>query len=520
MPKKSNILEAVPMPAPVSRETSEPVSAPTLRLVRVDAIESNPWQPRKTFDPGEMESLAESIREKGLLQPPVVREEPTWEPGKMYQLIAGERRVRASKLAGIEEIQVLVRVATDQQMAELAIVENRDRADVNPIEEANAYARLVREFGVKVADVAEAAGKGRSVVSNSLRLLSLPESVQALVARGALSVTHARALAKWAAFPGFVAWYAPIIVQKRVPSKGVEAGFVYSAPEYEARQRAQADGIYASASFDHRNDSGVASWVQQYPDAFVPMVWERREGSGDWADAGYICLDVDLMARLKAEVDAAKRAKAVEEGIKAGRSPAVAAAYADSKAEADKLARRQVLAENKAQREKICRRAAACLSVLDKARSGEADSGREEGAVFLLAALDVFKGSGDEIQTIFDRRSVSLQAKSIFKGTVKESLPALLKACHGKRTSVDPVEVLLCAVESLLLHQLARASRDASNWTPEARGLLAALGIDEAQFEPVDRKALEAGGQGRTLACERDVSEPGDLAEMADEGDD
>jgi ParB family chromosome partitioning protein len=153
-------------------------------------IEANPYQPRTDFAPEALAELAESIRTQGVVQPITVRE---IEPGK-YQIIAGERRTRASRLAGLETIPAYVRRANDEQMLEMAIVENVQREDLNPIETALAYKRLMDECSLTIEAVGDRVGKKRATVNNYLRLLKLPPEIQASVRDGSLSMGHARAL--------------------------------------------------------------------------------------------------------------------------------------------------------------------------------------------------------------------------------------------------------------------------------------------------------------------------------------
>lgn len=163
-----------------------------VREIPVELIHRNPDQPRRHFDPAEIAELAESIRDKGVLQPILVRPSPV-KPGE-YEIVAGERRWRASQQAGLIAIPALVRALDDDRAYEIAIVENVQRTDLNPLEEAQAYAVLVNRFGHTQDQIAQAVGKSRSHVANTMRLAQLPESVQALVMEGKLTAGHARAL--------------------------------------------------------------------------------------------------------------------------------------------------------------------------------------------------------------------------------------------------------------------------------------------------------------------------------------
>ena len=152
-------------------------------------LEINPFQPRKHFDTEALEELAATIREHGVLTPVVVRRVPGG-----FQIIAGERRIRAARLAGLTHIPTIIKDATDSQALQMALVENLQREDLNPLEAAEAYQRLVDEFGLTQEEVAGRLGRNRSSVTNSLRLLRLPKRIQEDVAAGTLSEGHARAL--------------------------------------------------------------------------------------------------------------------------------------------------------------------------------------------------------------------------------------------------------------------------------------------------------------------------------------
>lgn len=458
-----------------------------IQNVGLDHIDANPWQPRKTFPEREMQDLADSIKEHGVLQFPVVRPAP--DTLDRFQLVAGERRVRAAGMAGLKQIKVIVRHATNRQMAELAIVENRDRADVNAIEQAEAYACLIREFNVSVADVSKSAGKSRPVVSNALRLLDLPSEVQAMIATRDLSETHGRALARWNDFPRFVEFYAREIVRNRVPTKAVEKGFAYSAPGYEECAAAIQGGVYAETEW--REQDAVAGWAAAHPEAFVAKVWEKRGQSEDaeagfgWGTQGYICLDIDLLARLRAERDATRVAELAEES---GRPVAEVASQQEAQREREKAERRKVLADNKKQRDLLARRSSAILEVMMKAGAGEKT---EEAAVILLCALKVGGGQAEDIQTALDRRGLSLHAKSIFSGTDDEVLPRLMR--EVQRVGIEPFAILFCALEVSMLREIEAEAKHAGNWTPRSRTLLGALKVDETKFEPVSQRALQPG---------------------------
>ena len=161
-------------------------------LVPVETIHPNPDQPRRHFDADDLNDLAGSIRSKGIIQPLVVRAHPV-KAGE-YEIVAGERRWRASQLAQLHELPVVVREFSDLDVLEIAIIENIQRTDLNPIEEAIGYRQLMDKFGHTQEQMAEALGKSRPHIANVLRLLALPEDVQRFVTNGSLSSGHARAL--------------------------------------------------------------------------------------------------------------------------------------------------------------------------------------------------------------------------------------------------------------------------------------------------------------------------------------
>lgn len=161
-------------------------------LVPVEKVHPNPDQPRRHFDEGALADLARSIAEKGIIQPLIVRQSPR-EAGS-YEIVAGERRWRAAQIAQLHEVPVLVRSFTDIEVLEVAIIENIQRADLNPVEEASGYSQLMTKFGHTQEKLAEVLGKSRSHIANAVRLLNLPEDVQEHLRNGLLSAGHARAL--------------------------------------------------------------------------------------------------------------------------------------------------------------------------------------------------------------------------------------------------------------------------------------------------------------------------------------
>lgn len=172
--------------------TAEEAPKSGAEFVSIDLVRPNPDQPRKVFSATDMDDLAASIREKGVIQPILVRTDPDRPNG--YQIIAGERRWRAAQTAGLHELPILIRELSDEDALEIAIIENVQRADLNPVEEAAAYAQLIERFGHSQAELARTVGKSRPHIANMLRLLTLPDDVRRLMEDGRLSAGHARAL--------------------------------------------------------------------------------------------------------------------------------------------------------------------------------------------------------------------------------------------------------------------------------------------------------------------------------------
>lgn len=180
-----------------TKKTSKPVQkvkiveVETEKYLNITKIEPNSSQPRKMFDEEQLNELAVSIKAYGVLQPLLVQKQPA---GDNYEIIAGERRWRAAKLAGLKEVPVIIREYTRQQTMEIALIENVQREDLNPIEEAKAYQMLIQEFGLKQEEVAERVAKNRATITNSMRLLKLDERVQELLIQNRITGGHARAL--------------------------------------------------------------------------------------------------------------------------------------------------------------------------------------------------------------------------------------------------------------------------------------------------------------------------------------
>ena len=194
-PKKKPVKKAVKKTAKTKPETA-PANQRGVTYVAIDQLERNPDQPRKYFDKEKLSELTQSIKDKGVLQPILVRPLPAQKTGKKthYQIVAGERRWQAALKAKLDAMPVLIRELSDQDVLEIGVVENVQRADLNPIEEALAYQALSEQFKRTQDDIAQAVGKSRPHVTNMLRLLTLPKRAQTYLAKGKISTGHARAI--------------------------------------------------------------------------------------------------------------------------------------------------------------------------------------------------------------------------------------------------------------------------------------------------------------------------------------
>ena len=173
----------------VASPTPRPEDGERIQMIPIDRIVPSPWQPRTEFRDEHLQELADSIREKGIVQPLIVRQ-----AGEKLELVAGERRWRAAQRVGLKEAPVIVRQASDQDVLELALIENLQREDLNPIEEARAFQRLATDFFLKQEDIAKKVGKSRAAVANAVRLLDLHAQVQTWVVQERLTVGHAKVL--------------------------------------------------------------------------------------------------------------------------------------------------------------------------------------------------------------------------------------------------------------------------------------------------------------------------------------
>jgi len=255
--------------ADVHLAPSEPKDLPRRAeiYVPIENIAPNPDQPRRAFDPDALEELAASIREKGVIQPLIVRRHPSREGH--YEIVAGERRWRASQIAQLHELPIIVREFTDTEVLEVAIIENIQRADLNPLEEALGYKQLMDRFGHTQEKVAEALSKSRSHIANLLRLLQLPDEIQDLLRDGKLTAGHARAmitapdplkLARDTVAKGLSVRDVERLAKAPQSSEGASRKSAPRPKEKDADTRALEADLSATlgmkVSIDHRNDGG------------------------------------------------------------------------------------------------------------------------------------------------------------------------------------------------------------------------------------------------------------------------
>ena len=215
-------------------QANEGINTSSIKTLPISSLHAGKLQPRTDFDKGEIESLAQSIKTEGIIQPILVRPDRASESN--YEIIAGERRWRAAQLAGLHEVSVIIHLVDDQDALKIALVENLQRQDLNIFEEAEAYQHLILDYGNSQEDVAKALGRSRSHVANSIRMLKLPEAIKIMVADGRLSVGHARVLLGHK--------HAVVLANKVISDQ-------LNVRQTEALVRTFADGN--SATFNHRN---------------------------------------------------------------------------------------------------------------------------------------------------------------------------------------------------------------------------------------------------------------------------
>jgi len=270
----------------LGREGGSP-SAGTPAEIALDQIKPNPHQPRTHFDPVEIDALAASIRSSGILQPLLLRQEK--DGG--YTLIAGERRLRAARLAGLATVPAIVRELADERMLEFALIENLQRDDLGALETAQAFRALVRRFRLTQAEVASRVGMPRSSVTNYLRLLDLPEEVQDLIAEGHLNMGHGRALAG----------LDDAQQQLRLANQAVEGAWSVRRVEEKVRRLAEPDAVLpVDFAPSKRRDPNVLAAEESLSRALGARVAiKRRRGQRGWIEIRFAGDDdLDRLYRL------------------------------------------------------------------------------------------------------------------------------------------------------------------------------------------------------------------------------
>lgn len=490
----------------VSRETDG-----TMMLVEPFRIVPNPFQPRKHFDPDELNSLAESIKEHGVLQPITLRVSPDrWEViegqerktgtvfyevinqdwmhfdprGVMYndykipssfpatsigsilykhfatredaestlprfQIVAGERRWRAALLAGLDFIPAIVREVTDQEMAELAIIENDERADISPIERAASYRRLADDFKFSTDEIAQRVGRSRPAVANALRLLQLPEAVQEMVRSGALSEAHGRALVKYANFPEFSAELARLVIENAIPSSKLEKGL--SSLEWsitsQLTKKKLMVGLAYGSSFDWKEVCKECPF-----NAFV------KEG-----DYTGFCLNPahfkELNNAAKAELEQKRAAELAASG--AASTDGATPANDDWKARNDEWKKRaeeneRLRQEERQRREELNTRAIATLDPargfrlgVEVAENQSREDAEKAGEIFSRAVMVIaglFAGDydlGSDFTQALNRAGVAPDPDQWIELNATQSLEFLAK--------IDTSTLVLCMAEAVVL---------------------------------------------------------------------
>lgn len=265
----------------ISQDLRESVSeTERVKDLDIEQIDPNPRQPRERFDGEHLNELAESIRQNGVLQPIVVRRVE----GR-YELILGERRLRAAKLAGRATIPAIVREVDDADSLRHALMENLQREDLNPMEEARGYQALRDGFGLSVADIAEMIGKNRSTVANSMRLLNLPDVVKTLIVEGKLSAGHARALLAIEGEAAQIEWARRVVsesltvreIERTVPGRPrgrKRRGPRKISPQLQAIEDAIETRLGTRARIVPRSKGGIL-WIEYYSDEELESVLER-----------------------------------------------------------------------------------------------------------------------------------------------------------------------------------------------------------------------------------------------------
>jgi ParB family transcriptional regulator, chromosome partitioning protein len=287
-------LAAFPPPRPVESAPQayaplpEPASAPSAidgpRLAPIELIQRNPGQPRQHFDEKELEDLADSIRRHGVLQPILVRPLPGH--ADRFEIVAGERRWRAAQRAQLHQVPIVVRELDEQEVLEIAIIENVQRSDLNPIEEAAGYSQLMSRFGRTQQDVAEVVGKSRPHIANMLRLLTLPEAIQQMVREGKLSGGHARAC---------VTAHDPLALARRAVSEGLN---VRQIEQLATQAKDERSGVVRASTSGAGKDADTRALEASMSEKLGLTVTITSKGEGGEVKITYAKLEqLDEIAR-------------------------------------------------------------------------------------------------------------------------------------------------------------------------------------------------------------------------------
>jgi ParB family chromosome partitioning protein len=265
-------------------------SPKNLRHLATELLQPGRFQPRRRFDDESMQALTDSVRSQGILQPILVRKNP--DNANTYEILAGERRWRAAQAAQLHEVPVIIRELGDREASEIALVENIQREDLNPIEEALGYQRLIEEFGHTQEAVAQALGKSRSHIANTLRLLNLPDEIQGMITDGRLTAGHARAL---------ITARDPLEIAKSIVTMGLSVrqaeGFVRSQTKAPA---ADEDG----AKPPSRRDPNIVALEKELTQStgLTVNITTSKDGAGGTLAIRYLTLDQldGVLAKLRA----------------------------------------------------------------------------------------------------------------------------------------------------------------------------------------------------------------------------
>ena len=250
--------------------------------VDVDAVVPGPMQPRTHFDEGGLEGLADSIRSHGIVQPLLVRRQ-----GERYELIAGERRWRAAKLAGLTKVPVVVRDVADKDLLEIALIENIQRENLNAIEEAQAYKRLIETVGLTQEELAARVGRDRSYITNYLRLLKLPDDLQQLVVEGRLSTGHART----------ILGLSHVDLQRRVARQVIDGGLSVRATEHLVRKAVEGAPAKTASTVDP-NIRAAETKLRRALGTQVRIIQLRGDGQGKLEISFFSNQDLDRIYNL------------------------------------------------------------------------------------------------------------------------------------------------------------------------------------------------------------------------------